>query len=205
MNRTEQKDLTGYAFIRNQVVHSGVAPSLREIGAVVGYSSPRSVQLMIARLEKKGLLKSVDGVLRISPRKVTEAGERVVEVPLVGSVACGSPSLAEQEPEALFSISTRIARPGAHYFLLRARGNSMNRADIQDGDLALVRQQSTAQRGERVVALINDEATIKRFYPERSLVILRPDSSDKSHKPIVLSNDLVIQGIVIATLPASLY
>lgn len=205
MNRTEQKDLKGYAFIRNSIVHSGVTPSLREIARAVGFNSPRSVQLMLSRLEKRGFIKRVNGVIRLSPRKTPTMTEQTVAVPLVGSVACGLPSLAEQDPEALIEVSTKIARPGHRYFLLRAKGTSMNRAGIKDSDLVLVRQQSVAEQGEKVVALINDEATVKRFYREGQLVVLRPDSSDKSHKPIVLSEDFAIQGVVVASLPATVY
>ncbi|MFA5897636.1 MAG: transcriptional repressor LexA [Hyphomicrobium sp.] len=207
MTSTEKKDQQGLLFIRNQVVHFGTTPSLREIGKHVGYSSPRSVQLMLERLERRGLLKRIDGVIRlsVSSLKSTAAAERVVDVPLVGSVACGMPSLAEQDPEALIPVSTKLARPGGIYFLLRARGTSMNRAGIQPDDLVLVRQQPTASNGDKVVALINDDATIKRFYRERGLVVLRPDSTDKSHKPIVLTEDFSIQGVVAATLPSNIY
>ena len=205
MNRTEKKDLKGYAFIRNQVVHTGVTPSLREIGRAVGYSSPRSVQLMLGRLQKRGLVRYSDGVIKLSPRKTPVMGERTVEVPLVGSVACGLPSLAEQDPEALIELSTRIARPGHTYFLLRAQGTSMNKSDIDDGDLVLVRQQSIADENEKVVALINDDATIKHFHRERDVIVLKPNSTDKRHKPIVVSEEFIIQGVVVATLPANLY
>jgi repressor LexA len=205
MNRTEQRDLQGHAFIRNSIVHSGVTPSLREIAKAVGFNSPRSVQLMLIRLEKRGFIKRVNGVIQLSPRKTPTITEETVAVPLVGSVACGLPSLAEQDPEALIEVSTKIARPGHRYFFLRAKGTSMNRADINDGDFVLVRQQPSAAQGERVVALINDEATVKRFYREGQLVILRPDSTDKIHKPIVLLEDLSIQGVVVSTLPALFY
>lgn len=204
MDKTEKKDLEGYAFIRNKIVHSGVTPSLREIGRAIGYSSPRSVQLMFNRLEKRGLLRRVNGTIRLSPRGTLSSTEQVVEVPLVGSVACGLPTLAEQDPEALIPISTKIARPGHTYFILRASGSSMNRAGIRDRDLVLVRQQAVAEPGDKVVALINDEATIKRFYPEGGVVVLRPDSTDKSFKPIVLSEEFLIQGVVVTTLPRSL-
>jgi repressor LexA len=205
MNRTDKKDQKGYLFIRNQIVHSGITPSLRDIAKAVGYSSPRSVQLMLDRLEKQRLLKRVNGVIRLSRRQSRSSAERVIEVPLVGSVACGAPSLAEQTAEALIQVSTKIARPGNTYFLLRAQGTSMNRAGIQDGDLVLVRQQPSAENGEKVVALINDDATIKRFYREGDVVVLRPDSTDKSHKPIVVSEDFSIQGVVVVALPAGLY
>ena len=204
MNQTEKNDLRGYAFIRNQVVHTGVTPSLREIGKAVGYTSPRSVQLMLLRLQKAKLLRYRDGVIVLSTKNRPDS-EHTVDIPLVGAVACGAPSLAEQEPEALIPISIKIARPGSTYFLLRAVGTSMNRAGINDGDLLLVRQQSTAEEGEKVVALINDSAAVKRFHREGNVVILRPDSTDPSHQPIVLSEDFLIQGVVAAVLPSNLY
>ena len=205
MNKTEQNDLRGYAFIRSQILHSGVTPSLREIGRAVGYNSPRSVQLMLERLKKRGLLNYSDGVIKLSSRKNAVLGDQTVDVPLVGAVACGTPTLAEQEAEAVISISTRIARPGHTYFLLRASGDSMNHAGINDGDLVLVRQQSTADEGERVVALINDDATIKRFHREGDVVVLRPDSKNPIHQPIVLTDEFIIQGVVAAVLPGNVY
>src|SRR5437764_3966850 len=129
MNRTDKKDLQGYAFIRDQIIHSGVTPSLRVIGNAVGYGSPRSVQLMLERLKKRQLLSYKEGVIRLSSRTPI-MGEQTIEIPLVGSVACGLPSLAEQSPEALIQVSTKIARPGHSYFLLRAKGASMNKSGI---------------------------------------------------------------------------
>lgn len=205
MDRTKKNDLKGYAFIRNQIMHTGVTPSLREVGKVVGYDSPRSVQLMLERLKKEGLISYVGGVVKLSPRKTPTMSERTIDVPLVGSVACGLPSLAEQDVEALIPVSTRIARPGHTYFLLRAVGSSMNKSGINDGDLVLVRQQSSADDGEKVVALINDDATIKHLYHDGGLIVLKPNSTDTSYKPIVLSDEFIIQGVVAATLPANLY
>lgn len=202
VNKTEKKDLLGYAFIRNEIIHSGVTPSLRAIGNVVGYSSPRSVQLMLERLRKRKLLSYANGVIRLTAQTAV-MNEETVDVPLVGSIACGLPSLAEQDPEAMVQISTKLARPGHRYFLLRASGNSMNKSGIKDGDLVLVRQQATAQRGDKVVALINDHATIKHFYPEGQVVVLKPNSTAK-HKPIVLSEEFLIQGVVVTTLPGTL-
>ena len=205
MNRTEKLDLKGFAFIRNQIVHTGVMPSLREIGREVGYESPRSVQLMLGRLAKRGLLLYSKGVVKLSSRSTRALSEQTTVVPLVGSVACGLPSLAEQEPEVLLQVSTKIARPGHQYFFLRARGTSMNKSGIKDGDLLLVQHRSTATEGDKVVALINDEATVKLFHREGDVIVLKPNSTDKSHKPIVLSDELIIQGIVAAVLPAAVY
>ena len=204
MHALQKKDLVGYAFIRKTVAHTGATPSLRQIMREIGYSSPRSVVLMLRRLQERGLIYYEDGEITLRPRKAAPA-EHTVEVPLVGSVACGAPSLAEQDPEALIKVSTKIARPGHQYFLLRARGTSMNKSGIDDGDLVLVRQQSTAEEGERVVALIDDDATIKLFHREGNVVVLRPSSTDAKHKPIVLSDDFIIQGVVAAVLPPNVY
>lgn len=205
MDRTEKKDMGGFAFIRNQLVHFGVTPSLREIAREIGYSSPRSVQLMLDRLEKRGLLRRSRGVIHLTARHRRTTAEEVVDIPLVGSVACGAPTLADQEPEAMIPVSTKLARPGGRYFLLRARGTSMNRAGIDDGDLVLVRQQPAADEGAKVVALINDDATIKRLHHAGDVVVLRPDSSEKKHKPIILSSEFSIQGVVVASLPRDSY
>jgi repressor LexA len=204
MNRTDKKDLQGYAFIRDQIIHSGVTPSLRVIGNAVGYGSPRSVQLMLERLKKRQLLSYKEGVIRLSSRTPI-MGEQTIEIPLVGSVACGLPSLAEQSPEALIQVSTKIARPGHSYFLLRAKGASMNKSGINDGDLVLVRQQPVAEDGDKVVALVNDDATIKHFHRQRDVIVLKPNSTEARHKPIVLSDQFLVQGVVVATLPSNLY
>jgi repressor LexA len=203
VNKTDRKDLQGYAFIRSQILHLGVVPSLRVIGGAVGYSSPRSVQLMLERLKKRRLLAYSNGIIRLSAQAPIMS-EQTVDVPLVGAVACGLPSLAEQEAEAVIQVSTKIARPGHIYFLLRATGTSMNKSGIDDGDLVLVRQQASADEGDRVVALIDDSATIKHFHREGRVVMLKPNSTDK-HKPIVVSEEFLIQGVVVATLPGNLY
>jgi len=124
-----------------------------------------SVQLMLERLKKRKLLSYANGVIRLSTRTPI-MNEKTVDVPLVGSVACGLLSLTEQDPEAVIQVSIKIARPGHTYFLLRASGTSMNKSEINDGDLALVRQQVTANPGEKVVAPIDDSATIKHFHRE---------------------------------------
>lgn len=127
--------------------------------------------------------------------------ERTIEIPLVGSAPCGAPLLAEENIETTVQVSQRIARPGATYFLLRAIGTSMNNAGINDGDLVIVRQQPIAVDGDRVVALIDDEATIKEYRRHDDRVILSPRSNDAQHKPIILEGDFLIQGVVIGTIP----
>jgi repressor LexA len=204
VDTTQQLDLRGYRFIRNEVVHTGVTPSLRQICRAVGYSSPRSAQLMLQRLAKQGLLSYSEGVISLSPGQDAPVHERTVQIPLLGAAACGLPSLAEQSYEAMIEVSTKMATPGHTYFILRAVGSSMNMSGISDGSLVLVRRQPTAHEGDKVVALINDEATIKHFHRDGSFVVLRPNSSDPQHKPIVLSQEFSVQGVVVATLPTNI-
>jgi repressor LexA len=109
--------------------------------------------------------------------------------------------LADEYIEGYLDISTVVAKPGSRYFILRAKGDSMNLSGIDDGDLVLIRQQPTANDGDRVIALVNGEATIKHFHRGKGMIVLRPNSSNPENKPIFLSDTLLIQGIVVTALP----
>lgn len=204
---SDEQDRKGLTFIRNYTKATGKAPSLRAIGDAAQYKSPRSVQMMLQRLANKELLKYENGEISIVD-EASGATPHTVDVPLVGSVACGLPSLAEQDPEGWVRVSTKIAKPGHTHFLLRARGTSMNaaRIPINPGDLVLVQQQAHAIAGDIVVALVDNDATIKVFDRKGEHVVLRPKSNDEAagHKPIVVTDDLIIQGLVIAALPDAL-
>lgn len=200
-----------YALIRNRLVHGMDTPTLREINDVTMKSSPRSAVLALERLEKAGLIRRAGRKIKLlSPSLNANTSVSTVDVPLVGSVAAGVPILAEENIEAVIPVSTALARPGARYFLLRVAGTSMNQAKvggskIEDGSIVLVRQQNSADDGQIVVALINDEATVKILERKNSIVILRPKSSDRRHVPIVLTDNCVIQGVVAGVLPSDLY
>lgn len=124
-----------------------------------------------------------------------------VNIPLLGSVACGTPLLAEQNIDSYISISKELVRSNNNYFILKANGDSMNEAGINDGDLVLVKQQLFANENDLIVALIDDEATIKEFHKKQDMVILKPRSNNKKHQPIILTNDFRVQGIVEAIIP----
>lgn len=206
MNPLSDSDKKTFAFIRNRIVHTGQSPTYREINEFTGKSSPRSASLVIDRLVKAGLLKKIGGTLRLQdPDNELKDSIATVNLPLVGTVACGVPILAEENIETYIPVSTAFAKKGGAYFLLRARGNSMDRAGIRDKDILLVRQQNDATNGDRVVALINDEATVKSYERTSDAVILRPKSSEPQHKPIVLTDTCEIQGVVVAVLPGNLY
>ncbi|MBL0033606.1 MAG: repressor LexA [Bacteroidetes bacterium] len=168
----------------------------------MGYKSPRSGAEIIEALIQNGVLKKKkDGALifnDVAGEKITHA--QTVDVPLLGLVACGLPILAEENIDAVIPVSVDIAKPPHRYFFLRAKGNSMNLKGIQDGDLVLIKQQQSANNGDVVVALIDNDATIKEFQRNSDMIILYPRSTEKEHQPIILTRDFQIQGIVITTI-----
>lgn len=199
------KELEALKIIRNSLVHQGRIPSVRELMGGLGYKSPRSSAVLLKSLEEKEILrKKPDGGYQIVDFEIPEdygSRAQTVKIPLLGSVACGMPIFADENIEAEVSISVEIIKRGYKYFLLRAEGDSMNEAGINDGDLLLIRQQQDANNGDRVLALIDDEATVKEFTRSGGMVILKPKSTNKIHQPIILSSNFRIQGIVQDVIP----
>lgn len=198
-----RKEIDAIRHIRNALVHFGQAPSVRDLQRLLGYRSPRSAADILDRLtERKIIRRRADGKLQLleDPEEQRQHAQ-TIDVPLLGSIACGVPFIVEENAEAMIPVSVRLVQPPHRYFLLRAVGDSMDDADIQDGDLVLVRQQPNAKNGERVVALIDNEATIKCFRRTDGAVILSPRSTNKNHQPIVLTEDFQVQGVVIASIP----
>lgn len=197
-----KKELRTIRQIRNSLVQTGQAPSVRDLMTALGYRSPRSASLIIDHLIDKGFLsRRNDGKLKlIKDLDSNPARAKTVNVPLVGEVACGLPMIAEENFEAMIPVSVNLAKPPHKYFLLRARGDSMDKKGINDGDLVLVRQQPSAETGDSVVALIDGETTIKELQIQKSAIVLKPNSKNKEHKPIILDRDFIIQGVVVATI-----
>lgn len=204
INNLSDKDKKAFALIRNKIINYGESPSLREINEVTGGKSPRSASLVVDRLIKADLVKKNGRSLILTNTQPT-GSVTTVDIPLIGAVSCGAPMLAEENVETYIPVSIALAKKGSKYFLLRATGDSMNEADINNGDLLLIRQQETAVNGDKVVALINDEATVKFFEKKDNIVILRPKSKNTIHKPIILTDNCQIQGVVVAVLPSDLY
>ncbi len=202
-NELTAKQLKAIRHIRNCLIHYGRSPSVREIMDVLDYKSPRSAALVINSLIKRGILKrEKNGSLRLlRDFNANKNHGRTVNLPLLGTVSCGLPLLAEENREAMVPVSETLVRPNHTYFLLRAFGDSMDEVGIKDGDLLLIRQQPVAEKGEKVVALIDDEATVKEFHRGEGVVILKPRSKNKKHQPIILKDDFQIQGVVIAVVP----
>ena len=202
-NQLSGKAREALRHIRNSVMHTGKVLSVRELMGLMEYKSPRSALLLMQELEQSGFLrKRIDGTYSmLKDINNSEESVQTVNVPLVGTVTCGAPILASENIEAMIPVSTALAKPGSKYFMLRAKGDSMNEAGINDRDLILVRQQNTAENGQAVVALIDDEATVKEFNRNGGFVTLSPRSSNKKHQPIIVTEELRVQGIVIATIP----
>lgn len=172
----------------------GRAPTIEELRSELGYKSLNSVSQLLAVLEKKGFIK------RTKKRErniVVKTQEEIVQVPIIGNITCGMPILAQQNIQGYLPVSKAFLKGDIKdFFVLKAIGNSMNRAGIDDGDYVLVKSQQIADPGDKVVALINDEATIKLYKPSKDYVALVPKSSDPTHRPIILNKDFLIQGVV---------
>jgi len=186
-------------FIRSEIHRKGYPPSVREIGEAVGLSSSSTVHAHLAALERHGYIRrdpTKPRALEVLDFRDTERGvdpRSVTAVPLVGAVAAGQPILAAENIEATLPLPAEFA--GDSTFVLRVRGDSMVEAGILDGDYVVVRQQQTADNGDIVVALVEDEATVKRFYRESDRIRLQPEN--RAMEPIYV-RDARILGKVVA-------
>jgi repressor LexA len=184
-------------FVKKYMREKGYPPSVREIGENVGLSSSSTVHGHLSRLEEKGYLRRdlskprAIELLEDEERAVQK--HRLVNVPLVGRVTAGEPVLAVQNIEDYVPLPRDLAG-GEGSFLLAVRGDSMIGAGINDGDLVIVRPQHSADEGDIVVAMIEDEATVKRYYRTRGAVRLQPENP--ALEPII-SRDVTILGKVI--------
>lgn len=182
-------------YIRDVSKKRNYPPSVREIGEAVGLSSSSTVHNHLNQLERRGLIKRDPSKSRtvqlVADAEMDEKRRNAVAIPVVGSVAAGSPILAEQNIEDHILLSPELAKDG--YFLLRVRGDSMVNAGILEGDLVLVRPQHEASNGSIVVALVDGDATVKRF--ERSNGHVKLIAENPAYEPIVTTNVSLV-GIV---------
>jgi len=186
-------------FIRAEIHRRGYPPAVREIGKAVGLSSSSTVHSHLAALEEKGFIRrdpSKPRALEVLDFRDTERGidmGSVRSVPLVGQVAAGVPLLAAENIEATLPLPAEMADDET--FVLKVKGESMIEAGILDGDYLVVRQQANADNGDVVVAMLDDEATVKRYYREPDRIRLQPENS--AMEPIY-SRDVTVLGKVIS-------
>lgn len=194
-----------YDFIESYIHEKGFGPTVREIAEAVNLSSPSTVHVHLKTLEEKGYivrdpLKSRSIALSHSEESDmsygSDAFDNTLSLPLVGNVAAGEPILAEQNIETTMTLPTELVGDAAS-FILAVHGDSMIEIGINDGDYVVVKQQNVANNGEIVVALIEDGATVKRFYKEEDHIRLQPENS--SMEPII-TRDCAIVGKVVTVL-----
>lgn len=175
---------------------NGYPPSVREICEAIGLKSTSTVHGHLVRLEKKGLLNRTS----MRPRALTVPTDHqkfktdMFEVPIVGCVTAGTPILATENIEGYISLPKTMLGEG-EYYILSVRGESMIEAGILDGDYVVVRKQATAYNGEIVIAMIDDEATVKRFYKENGHFRLQPENS--TMEPIIVPEVTILGKVVL--------
>ncbi len=183
-------------FIQKQIRTNGYPPSVREIGKAVGLKSTATVHGYLNKLEEKGFIKREQqkgrtlkvlkgGLENKNTEKELYTRKEMVDVPVVGRITAGAPILAVENITDTFPIPIDFVG-NSESFMLTVRGESMIEAGILDGDYILVRKQNTAENGEIVVALIEDEATVKTFYKEKDHIRLQPENSSMS--PIIVDD-----------------
>lgn len=189
-------------------IREGEKITIRSLQTLLWYASPRSISVLLDQIiEKWWLYRDSQDKLRVAPQYTSDSYE-VRGIPLIGAIACGMPIFAEENIETKIPISTKLLSPSDEYFFLRADGDSMNAKGIEDGDLVLIRRTNLPENGKIVVALINDEATLKEYKHMGDVVYLIPHSRNPIHKTIILDEsdgNVMIQGIFVRAFPGNLF
>ena len=188
-------------FLKQEILTKGYPPSVREICDAVGLKSTSTVHGYLERLEKKGLIRrdpTKPRAIEILDDTTYVFKKELINVPIVGRVTAGQPKLAVENIEDTFPIPAQyLHNKNNDVFMLTVEGDSMVEAGILDGDMVLVEKKPTAQNGDIVVALIEDEATVKKFYKEKEYIRLQPENS--AMEPIIVK-DVTILGKVIGVI-----
>lgn len=193
----EKKDKQSeiYNFIKKQVQLKGYPPSVREICDGVGLRSTSTVHGHLARLEKKGYIRRDPTKPRaIELIKDSVIRKELIDIPIIGKITAGKPILAVENVEDTFTLPLNFTKTNNELFMLKVSGSSMIEAGILDKDLAIIEKINTAKNGDIVVALIDNEATIKRFFKEKDHIRLQPENSTMS--PIIV-DDCSILGVLV--------
>lgn len=181
-------------FLKKSLAANEFPPTVREIGAALGRSSPATIHAHLNNLEKKGYIKKSNSKNRAIELLVKNEykKEDIIDVPLLGKVTAGSPIEAIEMPDEYFSLPAYLIPNNKEVFTLKVQGESMINAGILDGDIVIVQKQDVARNGEIVVAMTSDnEVTLKRFYKEKGYFRLQPEND--SMAPIIL-NEVYIVG-----------
>lgn len=194
--KISKKQLEILEYIKKQILEKGYPPSVREICDAVHLKSTSSVHAHLETLEKNGYIRrdpTKPRAIEIIDDEFALQRREVVNVPVIGTVTAGTPILAQENIEGYFPIPVEYL-PNAEVFMLKVRGESMINAGILSGDQVIVKRQSTAENGDIVVALLDDSATVKRFYKEDGRYRLQPENDTMDP---IFTDQVVIEGKVI--------
>jgi repressor LexA len=199
----KQQELLGA--IRSYFKSHEQSPTLKEMGDLVGGKSLRTVAQYLDILERKGYIfrrKHAKRNIELVEEKPQGINSSFVSVPVAASVGCDDLSVfVNENHDEFLEVDQKLVEGKEPVVAVRAVGNSMNDADIENGDYVLVQVTDVAESGDRVVAIVGDMVTVKRLEKKDGFMILRPESKDPSYKPIILNDDFKIAGKVICTVP----
>lgn len=189
-----QKQKEVYDFLVKYTNDKGYPPSVREICEAVSLKSTSTVHGHLKRLEKKGYIYRDPTKPRALEIVELSNKKEMITIPIVGQITAGTPILAIENIEDSFQLPIDYVKHNEDLFMLKVSGESMIEAGILDGDLAIIEKASTATNGEIVVAMIDDEATIKRFFKEKNQYRLQPENRDM--EPIIVKNCSILGKLV---------
>jgi repressor LexA len=190
----KQKEILEY--IKEALLNRGYPPTVREICEKVHLKSTSSVHAHLGALEKKGYIRrdpSKPRAIEIVDEDFSLPHRDIVSVPLIGTVAAGLPILAEQNIEGYFPMPAEML-PNKQVFMLKVKGDSMVDVGIYSGDSVIVEQADTATNGEIVIALVDDSATVKRFYKEKNFYRLQPENT--TMPPIIVDHVKILGKVI---------
>ncbi len=189
MKPLSEKQQKVLSFVKERL-QDGIPPSVREICEATGIKSTSTVHAYLKRLEDEGYIDRRSGL----NRAIRLPGESVTRVPLLGKVTAGMPILAVEEVEDYVPFSGGSQYPAGELFALRVSGTSMINAGILDRDVVIVQRTNTARNGDIVVALVGDEATVKRIYMEKDHIRLQPENDE--FEPIIVKEAAVLGKVI---------
>lgn len=197
-NQLTDKQREILEYMKKCILEKGYPPAVREICEAVHLKSTSSVHAHLESLEEKGFIRkdpTKPRAIEILDDNFNLTRREVVNIPIVGTVTCGEPILAEQNIEDYFPVLPNYLKTKGNTFMLKVKGDSMINAGIFDGDLVMVEETNTARNGEIVVALIEDEATVKTYYKEDGYYRLQPENDTMD--PIIVRGEMQILGKVV--------
>lgn len=194
MSELNDKQLLIYEFLKDFTSQKGYPPTVREICKAVGLKSTSSVHGHLKQLEKEGLIKRDPTKPRALEIVDSVVKKEMINVPIIGRVTAGLPILANENIEDSFPLPLDYVKHNNDLFMLKISGSSMIKAGILDGDFAIIERTQTASNGDKIVALIENEATLKTFYRENDHIRLQPENDEM--EPIIVDNCSILGKLI---------